>query len=97
MRKSLVSTIAAAALLASAGLATAQQAANMPGGKSKSAQGAYEGQYVVRGKYGSHTWFTGPTQGRSAAEKKTHRSSQPAPKGSSTQSPSGAGMQNRQR
>jgi ABC-type sugar transport system substrate-binding protein len=95
MRKGLVTAIAAAALVASAGLATAQQA-NAPGGKGKSAQGAYESQYVVRGKYGSHTWFTGPTQGRSAAEKKKQPSSQSAPKGGSTQSPSGAG-QNRQR
>jgi hypothetical protein len=119
MKKSLAITIAAAALIAGAGLATAQQT-NMPGGTSKSTQGptyqgqsagpanptkaepgavqkspAKQGRSAVKAKkhhYGSHAWMQSPAQGRSAAEKNKQPAGQPAPKASSTGSPSTSNM-----
>ncbi|HEX3496283.1 MAG TPA: DUF1236 domain-containing protein [Methylocella sp.] len=82
MRKSLATTIAAAALIAGAGLATAQQMEREPGRTPKATQGPSQGHPGAMG--------TSPSQGRSAAEEKEHRSGQSGAMQSPNQGRSGA-------
>lgn len=69
MRKSLATALAAAVLLAGAGLAAAQ---NVPGGTNKIMQNHHQDQAGVATKhhYGSHAWMqsTPKIEGRSAAK-----------------------------
>jgi hypothetical protein len=73
VRKSLVTTIAAAALIASAGLATAQQTdqqPNMPGNTNQPSQDLYQNQTPGAENPSVGQPATSAKQGRSAAVKK---------------------------
>jgi hypothetical protein len=73
MRKSLVATIAAAALIASAGLATGQQTdqqPNMPGNTNQPSQDLYQNQTPGAENPSVGQPATSAKQGRSAAVKK---------------------------